>query len=52
MKTACKMIFALSVLALTTACNTVQGIGEDITSASESVEDRISGQDNKNEDGN
>ncbi|MEO0883863.1 MAG: entericidin EcnAB [Pseudomonadota bacterium] len=41
MKTAFKLILATSTLSIFAACNTVQGIGEDITAASKGVEDEI-----------
>ncbi|MEM7663725.1 MAG: hypothetical protein AAF292_15900 [Pseudomonadota bacterium] len=41
MKTAIKLLVATSALTAFAACNTVQGIGEDITAASKGVEDEI-----------
>lgn len=41
MKTAFKFVLATGAVALFAACNTVQGIGEDITAASKGVENEI-----------
>ncbi|MEM6410197.1 MAG: entericidin [Pseudomonadota bacterium] len=41
MKTVTKLIAVAGVITVFAACNTVQGIGEDITAASKGVEDEI-----------
>ncbi|MEM9667860.1 MAG: entericidin [Pseudomonadota bacterium] len=41
MKTGLKLFIAAGVLASVAACNTVQGIGEDITAVGKGVEDEI-----------
>lgn len=49
MKNALKLVLTAVVLTAMAACNTVQGIGEDITAAGKGVQDEISKDDN-NED--
>lgn len=41
MKTVLKLFIATGAIAAMAACNTVQGIGEDITAASKGVEEEI-----------
>ena len=45
MKKALSVLAVLGALGALSACNTVAGIGEDITSASEAVQERISDED-------
>ncbi|MEL7481545.1 MAG: entericidin [Pseudomonadota bacterium] len=41
MKTTAKAILALAIMSVLAACNTVQGVGKDITAAGKGVQDQI-----------
>lgn len=44
MKDALKLLLAAGAIVALAACNTVQGIGEDITAAGKGVQDEITGE--------
>ena len=50
MKQSLKLLAAAGALLAFTACNTVQGIGEDITAAGKGVEDQITKGNNNDDD--